>query len=200
MQNFWDERYATTEYVYGTEPNEYFRSKLSSHPSGTILLPGEGEGRNAAFAASAGWNVTAFDTSEKGRKKALRIAKEKGVKIDYKIASYDRFNPGDKLYDAIGLFFTHTSPEPRNKFHLKLLRWLKPGGIIIMKAFHKNQITRDTGGPGNIDLLYSKEILTDDFNDLEIKELKDVVITLNEGPFHQGEAHVIRLYGKKPSS
>ena len=82
MKDFWDERYSATEFVYGKKPNVYLKEKLTKFNPGTILFPAEGEGRNAVFAASLGWKVSAFDTSTEGRKKALRLAKEHKVKIE----------------------------------------------------------------------------------------------------------------------
>lgn len=61
MKEFWNQRFSQDEYVYGTEPNEYLKEKLSLLLGGDILLPAEGEGRNAVFAAKTGWKVTAFD-------------------------------------------------------------------------------------------------------------------------------------------
>ena len=69
MNSFWNERYSTNEYAYGTEPNEFFKSVLSKLEVGKLLLPGEGEGRNAVYAAKQGWHVTAFDTSIAGKTK-----------------------------------------------------------------------------------------------------------------------------------
>jgi 2-polyprenyl-3-methyl-5-hydroxy-6-metoxy-1,4-benzoquinol methylase len=197
MQTFWDERYATSEYVYGTEPNAYYRNKIKALSPGKILLPGEGEGRNAVYAASKGWAVTAFDTSIEGQKKARQLSELKGVNIDYRLTSYEHFNNGKVLYDVIGLFYTHTSESLRKKFHNDLIHWLAPGGIVIMEAFHKDQINRNTGGPRNIDLLYDEQTLQEDFKALQIIELNTQTVELNEGPFHQGTAEVIRFTGKK---
>ena len=58
---FWDERFAAEEYIYGTEPNKFFREQLDKLPPGKILLLGEGEGRNAVYAAKSGWLVHAVD-------------------------------------------------------------------------------------------------------------------------------------------
>ena len=74
MKNFWDERYKAKAYVYGKEPNQYFAEKLRELEPGKILLPAEGEGRNAVFAARQGWEVSAFDSSSEGRKKAFLLA------------------------------------------------------------------------------------------------------------------------------
>ncbi len=43
VTNTWDERYAQDEYVYGKQPNEFFRQQLQPLRPGKILLPAEGE-------------------------------------------------------------------------------------------------------------------------------------------------------------
>jgi ubiquinone/menaquinone biosynthesis C-methylase UbiE len=88
MNDFWNERYASKDYVYGKEPNQYFKEQLKKLPPGKILLPAEGEGRQAIFAAKNEWNVTAFDLSTKGKDKADKLAKVNNVNINYIIASF----------------------------------------------------------------------------------------------------------------
>ena len=83
----WNKRYAQKEYFYGKQPNEFFRKQLLKFPPGRILLPAEGEGRNAVFAALSGWDVVAFDTSTEAKKKAEKLAKENKVQISYSIIS-----------------------------------------------------------------------------------------------------------------
>jgi len=62
----WDQRYADSEYVYGTSPNDFFKQELDKLGPGKILLPAEGEGRNAVYAAEKEWDVWVFDQSEEG--------------------------------------------------------------------------------------------------------------------------------------
>jgi len=83
MQRMWDEKYGTEKFFYGTEPNEYFAEKLNLLKTGKILLPGEGEGRNAVFAAKAGWQVLGVDQSFEGKRKALQLAEKENVTITY---------------------------------------------------------------------------------------------------------------------
>lgn len=65
----WDRRYNQEEYVYGVAPNVFLKSLLDTLPVGSILLPAEGEGRNAVYAAQLGWQVDATDLSEMGKKR-----------------------------------------------------------------------------------------------------------------------------------
>ena len=77
----WDTRYGKDEYAYGTEPNQFLKEKLEDLEPGSILFPAEGEGRNAVYAAQLGWKVSAFDISEVGKQKALKLAGQKKVSI-----------------------------------------------------------------------------------------------------------------------
>ena len=74
MKNFWDERYSNKEFVYGTLPNQFFKDQLDKLKPGKILMVGEGEGRNAVYAAKLGWQVDAIDSSNVAKEKAAKLA------------------------------------------------------------------------------------------------------------------------------
>jgi SAM-dependent methyltransferase len=192
----WDQRYSVKEYVYGTEANEFFKEQLEKLPVGKLLLPGEGEGRNAVFAARLGWDVVAYGPSTEGRKKALKLAESQGVKIQYKLNSYQDFTFEASSFDAIGLFFTHQPSEMTSKFHHSLKDCLNPSGVVILESFSKKQVHRNTGGPKDINFLLSEEELRKDFSYLKELEITEKVRPLDEGPFHQGDAAVIQLIGR----
>ncbi len=197
MNSFWNERFAVEEYVYGTEPNDFFREELEKLTSGEILMPGEGEGRNAVFAAKKGWKVSAFDSSSEGQKKANNLAAKNNVSIDYMVSDYESANYQADKFDAIGLIYTHMNPEKRREYHRKLASLLKPGGILILEGFSKKQIENNTGGPKNIDMLFSREELESDFTLLSELNIVETDIHFKEGIYHEGKASVIRIRGRK---
>jgi 2-polyprenyl-3-methyl-5-hydroxy-6-metoxy-1,4-benzoquinol methylase len=197
MQNQWDQRYAAQEYVYGTEPNNFLKEKLTLLKPGRILFPAEGEGRNAVYAASLGWQTDAFDLSVEGQKKALLLADTKGVTINYNIESLDNWHPVADQYDCITLIFVHLPDGLRQQVHHAVIRALKPGGILILEAFTLKQLTRASGGPKTADMLYTSEMLQDDFKLFSSVETYETLVTLDEGPLHQGLAEVVRLSGFK---
>ena len=193
----WDLRYSDDEYVYGTHPNEYLVNCLRNLKPGIILFPAEGEGRNAVFAATLGWQVDAFDQSDAGRKKALKLAASQNVRIDYQPASLEEWQPGNKSYDCICLIFVHLPPEFREAVHLKMISALKPGGLIILEAFAKKQLSQTSGGPKDPEMLYCEAALKQDFASMEIIELAEKQVILNEGSLHKGVAEVVRLFARK---
>lgn len=197
--NFWDERFVSEEYVYGKEPNFFFRHFINQkfQAPGKLLLPAEGEGRNAVFAASHGYQVTAFDFSPGGRNKALLLAEEKKVTIDYQIANLQSFNYIPDTYDLAGLFYIHQIPEVRSIFHKAVIQTLVPGGMICLEAFHTDQIHLHSGGPKSIDMLMYLDQLSEDFKSMDIIHLAKTQRDLNEGPFHQGKASLVQLIAIK---
>ncbi|MBN1985649.1 MAG: class I SAM-dependent methyltransferase [Prolixibacteraceae bacterium] len=197
MNQFWNERYATEEYVYGTEPNEYFKEQLEKQTPGKILLPGEGEGRNAVFAAKAGWEVAAFDSSMEGKRKAGKLATAHNVNINYKITDYENAEFRPEEFDVIALIYTHMNQKKRAGYHKKMVSFLKPGGVLILEGFSKQQINNTTGGPRNIEMLFSRNELENDFAFFQKLYITETDIYFNEGIFHQGKASVIRIFGMK---
>ena len=198
MKEFWDERFGAEEYAYGIEPNAFFKEQIDRLPAGRLLLPAEGEGRNAVYAARLGWEVTAFDQSIEGRKKALQLAQRSGLSIEYQKAAWEEADLTEGDFDAVGLVFAHMPPDQRTAFHRRLLRCLIPGGWVILEGFAEAQLGYSSGGPKNLPMLFSREKLLFDFESLEELELFEAEVNLDEGPYHQGPAAVIRLTGRKP--
>lgn len=202
MNEFWNKRYGSEEYIYGKKPNVYFASKLKKMDPGSILLAAEGEGRNAVFAAKNGWNATAFDLSESGRKKAGELAKQNNVAIDYHISEAGNFEFQKDYFDALALIYAHFHSDVRREYHRKLSLYLKKDGMLILEAFSKSHIenqknNKNAGGPQNPEMLYSLEDLKEDFNNFQFLEIEEEVTNLEEGRHHLGRANVIRIFAKK---
>jgi SAM-dependent methyltransferase len=197
MLEMWNNRYKVEEYVYGREPNSFFKSEIIDLDPGELLLPAEGEGRNAVFAASLGWKTTAFDYSVVGQAKALKLAQENKVSIDYFLSSFDEINFESEQFDCIGLIFVHQPSDKREEYFNKLISYLKPGGIIILEAYSKDQLKNKTGGPKEEDMLYSKPELENLFKSLSSYDISLVETNLNEGLLHNSKSSVIRMTGTK---
>ena len=197
MKAFWEERYGEDDYAYGTEPNDFFAQFITDLPPGRLLLPAEGEGRNAVYAARRGWEVTAFDYSRNARLKAEALAGNAGVSIHYEEASLHDFPFPQGTFNLVGLFFAHMVVEDRRYLHQMVASSLRTGGTVILEAFSKKQLGLASGGPRNEGMLYDAGLLREDFHGLDISLLKEENITLREGRFHQGEAWVVRLIAHK---
>ena len=197
MNDFWNDRYAIKEYAYGVNPNIYYKEQLIKLKPGKILFPAEGEGRNAVFAAKQGWKVTAFDSSLEGKRKAMMLASANDVKINYLIGDFESVSFPSEFFDCVVLVFAHMESFHRNHFHNKLASYLKPGGVLVLQGFSKEQVNYNSGGPRDVTMLFSKEELADDFKLFSRLEISDSVEILDEGPFHQGKAALLSLTGIK---
>ena len=198
----WNERYSKDGFAYGKEPNNYFRQQLQQLPAGKILLPAEGEGRNAVYASLMGWTVSAFDISVAGKNKALDLAATNGVNINYLVGELQRLNYDPSEFDAIALIYAHVPAAIKSSYHRILDSLLRKGGTIIFEAFSKSHIEYNlkdnkVGGPTDPAMLFSVEEIRADFPDYEVIELTEQEIGLIEGSFHNGVGSVIRFTGRK---
>lgn len=198
MEEFWNERYANNEYVYGENPNEFLEEQLAHLPQGKILLPCEGEGRNAVYAAQNGWHVFACDFSSTGKQKAMALARKKGISFEYAVCGILEYPAEAETFDVIALIFAHFPETVRQKIHEKMITLLKPGGWIVLEGFNKKQLGKNSGGPKSLEMLFDANMLLKDFENCEIVSLEEKTVFLKEGLFHEGEAEVIRgLFRKK---
>jgi 2-polyprenyl-3-methyl-5-hydroxy-6-metoxy-1,4-benzoquinol methylase len=200
MKTMWDERYQSNVYQYGINPNDFFAEQIAQLPVGRILIPAAGEGRDAVYAAKLGWEVYAFDLSDQGQAKAMKLAREEKVHLEYICADALQVQFPIESFDLIMSTYFHTPPEMRAKVHAQFVKWLKPGATLLIEGFNKRQIAHTSGGPKNIEWLFDTSTLASDFNALAIQLNQEIKRTLNEGPLHQGLAEVIQFKAKKTLS
>lgn len=203
MKDFWNTRYKNKEYAYGKKPNLFLKNAIDKlNLSGNILLPAEGEGRNAVYASKKGLNVLAFDISVEGKNKALELARSENVQIDYRIGELHQFNLEKNSFDTLALISVHFPANEKEALHKKLAKLVKPNGYVILEGFSVNNLVHreknpEVGGPANLKMLFSVEEIKNMFKDFEIIELQETEVELNEGIFHKGLSSVIRFIGKK---
>jgi 2-polyprenyl-3-methyl-5-hydroxy-6-metoxy-1,4-benzoquinol methylase len=197
MKAMWNERYQADEYQYGINPNDFMKEQISSLPAGRILFPGAGEGRDAVFAAKKGWEVHAFDLSEKGKAKAEKLASAEKTRIHYKVADATLVKFPLESFDVIALTYFHLPLETRLAFYKLCISWLKPGGLILLEGFNQRQLGLSSGGPKNLEWLFSSETIATEFHSLKILLNEEKQRTLDEGPLHQGLAEVLQFIGQK---
>ena len=186
---FWNLMFSADEYVFGEGPSQYLKEKLSHLKPGRVLLPGEGEGRNAVYCAMQGWGVSAFDLSEKGKEKAEALAKKHNVQIDFEVGDVPEINYDEEYFDALVLIFAHFMPDKRARYHHRLINYLKPGGKVILEGHARLGETAD--------MRFDLDEIKSDFNGFKILESEVKIADMNEGKVIKGETNVVRFYGEK---
>jgi len=174
----WNERYATDEYVYGTEPNT-FLAEHAKTLTGPVLSLCEGEGRNAVFLASLGLDVLGVDNSDVGLAKAQKLAAAKGVTIRTEVADLAVYNLPENHFGSVVSIFAHLPSVIRRRLYPLVERSLKPGGILLLEAYTLAQLPKTTGGPKDPDMLMSAAGLRQEFPHCEVilaRELDRLVL------------------------
>ncbi|MBS1209941.1 MAG: SAM-dependent methyltransferase [Proteobacteria bacterium] len=192
----WNKRYASTEYVYGTEPNA-FLAEHAHRLSGPVLSLAEGEGRNAVFLAGLGLRVLGVDSSDVGLRKAHALAATRQVTIETEVADLAHFTPAPSQYGAVVSIFAHLPGTLRERLYPLIEESLLPGGLVLMEAYTEEQLAYGTGGPKDVDLLMSVAKIEQGFPGLEPVLLRRVEREVREGLFHTGLASVVQFIGRK---
>ncbi len=193
---FWNERYADSDYFYGTEPNGFLEEQCGIL-TGPVLSISEGEGRNGVFLATRGLGVTGVDLSSVALEKAQRLAESKGVGIKTIVADLETFEPDENAYGAVISISAHLPSSVRATLYPRLERALRPGGILLLEAYSPDQLSKNTGGPKDPDMLMSIEKIRREFPNLEPILLQEIEREVSEGKGHTGLASVVQFIGKR---
>jgi len=191
-QKMWDERFGQAEPVYGEQANAYLRTQVHRlAPGCKILVPGDGYGRNGLWLARQGFKVSTVDLSPVGVERARKSAHAAGLAMSIEQADLAAWTWPIANFDAVATIFLHLPLAIRPQIHARILGALKPGGLLIIEAFTPAQLQHSSGGPKQLELLYTVEIVRKDFVGTEVLELLEVEIDLEEGRLHRGPAAVV---------
>ena len=195
--NFWNDRYAVEEYVYGEAPNGWVAEAAHRIPPGPVLCLAEGEGRNAVYLATQGRDVTAVDQSEVGLAKAARLAAARGVSVKPVHADLRDYVIEPGVWSGIVAIFAHLPPQLRRKVHAAVVSGLRPGGVMILEAYTPAQLKHGTGGPKAPELLMTLAELRQELKGLEFLVAREIEREIIEGPGHTGLGAVVQIVGRR---
>jgi 2-polyprenyl-3-methyl-5-hydroxy-6-metoxy-1,4-benzoquinol methylase len=198
VKDFWNERFAKNDYFYGVTPNKFLASVAGLLPEkSNILCLGEGEGRNAVYLASLGHQVSAVDLSSEGQRKAQMLAKANHVHLNYTVESLETFDLGVGKWDAIVSIFCHLPTALREQVHARVQVALKPHGLLVLQSYNPKQLEYNSGGPKDIQMLYTEDILRSDFPRMEWIKLENSLEEISEGAGHNGMSSLLSVVGRK---
>lgn len=201
----WNTRYrdAGDDYLFGTEPNRFLAHRAELLREGrTAVSVADGEGRNSVWLAEQGLEVTAVEISSVAVEKARRLAAGRTLPIRFLQADMLAPDwPPQDMHNAfdwvIGVFIQFVGAADRTRQFAAMKRLAKPGGHLLLQGYTPKQLEYRTGGPGDLENLYTREILLDAFADWEIEELVDYEDDVAEGTGHKGRSALIGLVARK---
>ena len=195
----WQGRYSVPDYIFGEEPNAFLAAQKHLLPkSGKALAVADGEARNGVWLAEQGLEVTSIDFSSNAQDKARALAKKRGVNLTLECVDVHAWPYPENTYDVVVEIFTQFStPEERTVKWDSMIRTLKPGGLLLLEGYTPKQLEYKTGGPKEVERLYTRAMLEKGFAKLSRFEIKEYDTHMSEGAGHAGMAAVIDLIGYK---
>jgi SAM-dependent methyltransferase len=126
-----------TQDRFTTTPSEFLAAMIKRMKPGKALDVAMGQGRNAVFLATQGWDVTGYDIAEAGLEVAQENARKAGVRIATVHAGWDDFDPGREKWDLISFIYTD-APVMDPQFITRIQAALKPGGYVLFDRPYRN--------------------------------------------------------------
>jgi SAM-dependent methyltransferase len=196
--NIWDERYAGDDYFFGVVPNAFLLTQQKLlQKGGSCLAVADGEGRNGVWLAEQGLSVMSVENSAMAMRKARALAEQRHVNIDFVLADILAWEWGTRRFDfVVAIFIQFVTPDKRQHVFDLMKRCLKPGGYVLLQGYTPRQIDYGTGGPSQVENLYTEDMLRTAFSDMEIVHLREHDDHVSEGIGHHGMSALIDLVAR----
>lgn len=196
----WEARYAAPGFAFGKEPNYFLASCKSLLPlSGQVLTVADGEGRNGVWLAQQGLDVLSIDFSPSAQAKARALAAERDVRVNFQQVDVHSWNYPEAAFDVVvEIFAQFSSPAERALKWAGMRRSLKSGGLLIIQGYTPKQLEYGTGGPKQVENLYTRSLIEGTFGDFGDKSLVEEEREMHEGASHSGMSAVINFTARKP--
>lgn len=158
-QEFWDERYRSVDRVWSGNANAQVVATVADLTPGTALDLGCGEGGDAIWLATKGWQVTAVDVSPVALERAARWAADAGVaeRVTFTQVDAMTWDPAPERYDLVSAQFIHVPSDKLTALHRRLAAAVRPGGTLLIVGHHPSDMETTIGRPNLPDLMFTAE-------------------------------------------
>ena len=153
----WNERYAGADLIWTAEPNMFVVDEVAELPPARALDLACGEGRNAVWLASKGWETTGVDFSAVGLAKGRHLADAVGVEVTWIEADATSWQPPASGFDLVILCYLQLDGPGRTAALEVAARATALGGHVLVVAHDRDNLARGVGGPPDASVLYDVE-------------------------------------------
>jgi cyclopropane fatty-acyl-phospholipid synthase-like methyltransferase len=197
--DFWQDRFSSEDYRFGTAPNAFLKAHAHLLNKGqSALAIADGEGRNGVFLAEQGLDVLSVDFSPNAQAKARKLAAARGVLLRVEQVDLINWNWPPESFDVVAaIFFQFAGPADRAKIFAGIKKTLKPGGLLLLEGYGPKQLDYKTGGPSQLDNLYTGALLREAFGDFASVDVREYDAEIYEGSGHGGMSALVDLVGRK---
>lgn len=157
----WDQRYSAPDLVWGAEPNRRLVDEVGALSPGRALDLGGGEGRNAAWLASRGWDVTIIDFSRVGLDRAGEMARQQGTALTAVHADLADYAPPEGVFDLVLIMYLQVPEQTLAAVLRRASRALAPGGTLLLIGHDRDNTAHGFGGPQDPAILQSPQQVVD---------------------------------------
>lgn len=163
-EEFWDERYGSTDRVWSGRPNAALVAEAAGLPPGTALDVGCGEGADAIWLAGQGWRVTAVDVSGVALERAAaHTPPELVARIDWQRVDLREWEPDGSGYDLVSaqfvLHFPASLHAERDRLFARLASAVAPGGQLVVVGHSVRDMGTSIPRPPDTSLFFTAEDL-----------------------------------------
>ncbi len=186
----WDDKYGQSDLVWSMGPNQWIEEVAGDLPLGKALDLAAGEGRNAIWLASRGWDATAIDFSAVALERAQGLAAERlgpqATRFHTRCEDLSSYAPTPHEFDLVIVVYLQVPATLRTPILQGAAEAVRPGGMLIVTAHDSENARRGFGGPPNPEVLYTAADVVQDIAGRGLDVTRDEMVVRHvqtpEGP------------------
>jgi SAM-dependent methyltransferase len=160
-QEYWDERYGSAKAIWSGNPNPHLVATAGDLAPGTALDVGSGEGADAIWLATQGWQVTGVDISavalERAAGHAAKAGDEIAARITWRRVDVLSWDPAPERYDLVSAQFMQLPQPALASLHRTLAAAVRPGGTLLIVGHHPSDLETSAHRPHRPDVMFTAD-------------------------------------------
>ncbi|HYS39927.1 MAG TPA: class I SAM-dependent methyltransferase [Pseudonocardiaceae bacterium] len=161
----WEERYRSRAAVWSERPNPHLVAETTGLTPGAALDAGSGEGADALWLASRGWQVTAVDFAATALQRGAAQAEARGADVAGRIrwvhADLTTWAPAEGHFDLVSAQFLQLPTAPRQTLFDRLTTAVAHAGTLLIVGHHPSDLQTTVPRPPMPDLFFTAEEIAD---------------------------------------